>query len=49
MSLIAWTLAVTSTVLLIGSLTVNITVTVLWVYKKRQAKKDSNVELGQGT
>ena len=38
---IAWTLAATSTVLFIGSLTVNITV--LWVYKKRQAK-DYNVE-----
>ena len=38
---IAWTLAATSTVLFIGSLTVNITV--LWVYKKRQAK-DNNVE-----
>ena len=38
---IAWTLAAVSTVLFIGSLTVNITV--LWVYKKRQAK-DNNVE-----
>ena len=38
---VAWTLAAISTVLFIGSLTVNITV--LWVYKKRQAK-DNNVE-----
>ena len=38
---IAWTLAAVSTVLFIGSLTVNITV--LWVYKKRQAK-DNNVQ-----
>ena len=38
---IAWTLAVASTVLFVGSLTINLIM--LWIYKKRQSK-DNNFE-----